>query len=119
MKYVISESQIKKILKTKFNLDLTDKIHMVTNKSELPEEFDFWINPRALNKYLNKYGPMFVFEIGRKSYLTQSHGRDGYMIFDNSDHQLSELEFMKILGIEMLGISIDDLINNYFKEELD
>ena len=60
---------------------------------------------------------MFVFEIGRKSYLTQSQGSDGWMIIDNGDHQLSELEFMKILGIEYLGLSMDNLLDEYFKEE--
>jgi hypothetical protein len=117
MKYLINESQLKNIIKSNFGVDLTGKIHMITNKWELPEEFDFFINPRMLNQYLNKYGPMFVFEIGIKSYLTQSHGSDGWMIIDNGDHQLSELEFMKILGIEYLGLSMDNLLDEYFKEE--
>ena len=117
MKYLIKESQLKNIIKSNFGVDLTNKIHMVTSKWELPEEFDFFISPRVLNQYLNKYGPMFVFEIGRKSYLTQSHGSDGWMIIDNGDHQLSELEFMKILGIEYLGLSMDNLLDEYFKEK--
>lgn len=117
MKYLINESQLKNIIKSNFGVDLTDKIHMVTSKWELPEEFDFFINPKVFNQYLNKYGPMFVFEIGRKSYLTQSQGSYGWMIFDNTDHQLSELEFMKILGIEYLGLSMDNLLDEYFKEK--
>jgi hypothetical protein len=117
MKYLIKESQLKNIIKSNFGVDLTDKIHMVTSKWELPEEFDFFVSPRVLNQYLNKYGPMFVFEIGRKSYLTQSQGSDGWMIIDNGDRQLSELEFMKILGIEYLGLSMDNLLDEYFKEK--
>jgi hypothetical protein len=117
MKYLINESQLKNIIKSNFGVDLTDKIHMVTSKWELPEEFDFFINPRVLNKYLNKYGPMFVFEIGKHSYLTQNQGSDGWMIIDNADRQLSELEFMKILGIEYLGLSMDNLLDEYFKEK--
>lgn len=117
MKYIITESQLKDIIKSNFGVDLTNKIHMVTSKWELPEEFDFFINPRVLNKYLNKYGPMFVFEIGKRSYLTQNQGSDGWMIIDTGDRQLSELEFMKILGIEYLGLSMDTLLDEYFKEE--
>jgi hypothetical protein len=116
MKVLITESKMKNIIKSNFGLDLTGKIHMVTNKWELPEEFDFFMNPRVLNKYLNKYGPMFVFEIGRKSYLTQNRDGSDWMIIDNGDRPLSELEFMKILGIEYLGLSMDDLINLYMEE---
>jgi len=117
MKYLINESQLKNIIKSNFGVDLTNKIHMVTNKWELPFEFEY-VSPRTLNNYLNKFGPMYVFEIGKKLYLGQNQGRkDGWTIVDTGDRIVSELEFMKMLGIEYLGLSMDNLLDEYFKEE--
>jgi len=117
MKYLINESQLKNIIKSNFGVDLTNKIHMVTNKWELPFEFEH-INPRTLNNYLNKFGPMYVFEIGEKLYLGQNQGRkDGWTIVDTGDRIVSEFKFMKMIGIEYLGLSMDNLLDEYFKEE--
>jgi len=117
MKYLINESQLKNIIKSNFGVDLTNKIHMVTNKWELPFEFEH-ISPRTLNNYLNKFGPMYVFEIGKKLYLGQNQGREnGWTIADTGDRIVTELEFMKMLGIEYLGLSMDNLLDEYFKEE--
>jgi hypothetical protein len=61
---------------------------------------------------------MYVFEIGKKLYLGQNQGRkDGWTIVDTGDRIVSELEFMKMLGIEYLGLSMDNLLDEYFKEE--
>jgi hypothetical protein len=117
MKYLINESQLKNIIKSNFGVDLTNKIHMVTNKWELPFEFEH-INQRTLNNYLNKFGPMYVFEIGKKLYLGQNQGRkDGWTIVDTGDRIVSEFKFMKMIGIEYLGLSMDNLLDEYFKEE--
>lgn len=118
MKLIITESQLKNIIKSNFGLDLTGKIRMVTNKWELPFEFDTVIGERMLNHHLNKFGPMFVFDTKKGLFLAQDRGKqyDGWNIADKFDFGLSELDFMKILGIEYLGLSIDDLINEYFDE---
>jgi hypothetical protein len=120
MKYIINESQLKNILKSKFGLDLTDKIQMVTNKWQLPFEFDGFMNDRLINKYLNQYGPMFVVQIGRFKYLGMNLGKNegGWRFFDQSDMPVSEFELMQFLKIEALGLSFDDLLNQYFKEDV-
>ena len=116
MKVIIKESKMKDIIKSNFGLDLTDKIRMVTNRWELPFEFDF-ITPRELNSYLNTFGPMYVLEIGKKLYLTQNQGSNfGWFVVDSNDRMISEYDFMKFLGIEYLGMSMDGLINLYFEE---
>ena len=58
-------SNISNFIKDKLGIDLSDRIHMVTNQYELPMEFDWIISSKALNQYLNRYGPMYVFE-GKK-----------------------------------------------------
>jgi hypothetical protein len=76
MKILIKESQLKSFIKNKLGVDLTDRINIVTNKWELPLEFDSIISPTILYKYLNNYGPMFFIETKNNLYLTQDRGRD-------------------------------------------
>jgi len=120
MKVLITESKMKDIIKSNFGLDLTGKIHMVTNKWELPEEFDKIIGERMLNHYLNRFGPMYWFDTKKGLFLAQDRGNqyDGWNIADHLDFGLSELDFMRILGIEYLGLSMDDLINLYMEEPI-
>lgn len=118
MKALITESQLKDIIKSHFGVDLTNKIHIVTNKWELPMEFDGIISPRQLNLRLNRYGPMYVIEIGKEKYLAQYVGKDGGWEFVNQvDVSISEFELMRILGIQSLGLTFDDLLNQYFDEK--
>jgi len=114
MKYLITENQIKRIIKKKFGIDLTDKISMVTNKWELPFEFEF-ISERSLNRSLNIYGPMFVIQTPKNMYLGQER-ENGWDIVDKGDRVVEDYQIMKELGIHGLGLSIDDLINAYIEE---
>jgi hypothetical protein len=118
MKVLITESKMKDIIKSNFGIDLTDKIHMVTNKWELPFEFDKFINDRILNNYLNKYGPMYVFDTPSEKFLAQDRGEinGGWYIVDTTDEWYSELEILQLLGLQYLGMSLGDLINLYMEE---
>lgn len=118
MKYIITENQIKNLIEKKFGLDLTDKIHMVTSKFDLPKEFRQIMPPSAINYHLNKYGPMFVINTPKGFFLAQDRGKDngGWLIADESDFSGSELDVMESLGIEYLGLSMDDLINTYITD---
>ena len=70
----LTEANLKNLLINKLGVDLTGKIHMVTNSYELPFEFnERIITPQTLRLYLNKYGPMYVIEIGSQIYLYQYH----------------------------------------------
>ena len=69
MKKMLIESNISNFIKDKLGIDLSDRIHMVTNQYELPMEFDWIISSKALNIYLNQYGPMYVFEGKKNSFV--------------------------------------------------
>lgn len=121
MKYLITENRVKELIKKYFNLDLTGKIHMVTNKWELPFEFDNFMSEAQLNRSLNKYGPMYIIQTDNriigKSNLFLCQNRDkGWEVVDSDDNVYSEFELMKELRIHPLALSIDDLINAYFKD---
>lgn len=115
MKILIKESQLKSFIKNKLGVDLTNRINIVTNKWELPMEFDDFINPTRLNRYLNNYGPMFFIETKNNLYLTQDRGTDnGWFTIDKYGGITDDFEVMKILGIGKLGLSMNDLISMYF-----
>lgn len=118
MKYLITENQIKRIIEKKLYLDLTNKIRMVTNKWELPFEFERFISDRILNSYLNKFGPMFVIETPKDIYLAQDRGvgKKEWFLVNSNDSIVNELKVTKELGVHVLGLSIDDLINAYIEE---
>jgi len=114
MKYLITENQIKRIIKKKFGVDLTDKMIMVRNKWELPFEFKY-IPERWLNKYLNFYGPMYVIETPENMYLGQER-ENGYYVVDKEDRVVQDYQIMEELGIHGLGLSLGDLIDAYIND---
>jgi hypothetical protein len=115
MKKMLIESNISNFIKDKLGIDLSDRIHMVTNQYELPMEFDWIISSKALNIYLNQYGPMYVFEGKKNTYLGQPR-KNKWFVVDKRDSEVSELDVMKDLGIEMLGLSLNDLVSQYINE---
>ena len=118
MKIIIKESQLKDFIRKQFNVDLSNKIEIVTNKWELPMEFDRIITSDALNRYLNHHGPMFVITTRKNMYLIQNRGKDGWMIVNQNDNKVSDFDIMKELGIESLGLKVGDLIDEYFQESI-
>jgi hypothetical protein len=119
MKYVITESKLNKFLKSLLGTDLSNVISIVTNTGDLPMEFVRIITPKTLNNFLNHYGPMFVIRTRKNMYLTQDRGKDGRIIVNQNDYQVTETDVMKDLKIEQLGLSINDLINAWDKQSLD
>lgn len=112
---MLIESNISNFIKDKLGVDLSDRILMVTNQYELPMEFDWIISSKVLNQYLNRYGPMYVFEGKKNTYLGQPR-KNKWFVVDKRDSEVSELDVMKDLGIEMLGLSLNDLVSEYINE---
>ena len=107
---IITESKLKSFLKNKIGLDLTGKVTLVTNKLELPWEFDRSITKSALNSYLNRFGPMYTIEIENNKYLFQDQG-DRSVIIDSNDWIYNESEIMDKLGLPPLGIKLMEVLN--------
>ncbi len=117
MKYIITESSIKKFIKDKFNVDLTGKIELVQTKYDVPTRFDDYITSWQLNLWLNNYGPMYLITIGNFKWLYQRQHKEYYFFMDFLGNEISEKEFMVIVGLRQLGLSMDQLIRIYFTEE--
>ena len=115
MKKSLIESNISNFIKDKLGIDLSNRIIMVTNQYELPMVFDRIISSKVLNQYLNRYGPMYVFKGKKNTYLGQ-HRKNEWFVVDERDSQVSEFDVMKDLGIEILGLSLNDLVSEYINE---
>lgn len=126
MKIIITESQYhiikedlnknKKFLINIMGVDLTDKIQMVTSMYDVPREFEEGISLDLIRRMLNKWGPMYLFNLNGKDYLYQD--RSGYDWFIDSDgFEFVDNEIMEQLGIGVLGLKFSDIIYTFFKED--
>jgi hypothetical protein len=115
MKYIISESQVKNMIKKYFNKDLSNDIEMITDYWDLPIEFRRLMSKNAGNHYLNAFGPMFLIRADGNNYLAQDRV-EKWFIADSSDIEISERKLMNLLGISPLGLSIQELIDAYIDE---
>ena len=116
MKIVITESKLKNYIKDKLGVDLTGKIELVQSNYDIPMSFDGYLMPWVANMYMNEYGPMFLIKIGNFHWIYQTQGKS-YFFMDEMGNHINQSEFMGIIGIEKLGLSMNQLINLYFTEE--
>ena len=115
MKYIIKESQVKNLIKKYFKKDLSNNIEMITDYWDLPIEFRRLINKTVANHYLNAFGPMFLFNVNGEKYLAQDR-IEKWVITDYGDTPISEDKLMNLLGIDTLGLSMQELIDAYIDE---
>lgn len=116
----LTEANLKNLLVNKLGIDLTGKIHMVTNSYELPFEFnERIITPQTLRLYLNKYGPMYVIEIGSQMFLYQHQqllNEVRKLIVDTNDKSYSEDQILDKLGIPPMGLTLNDIVDTFVEE---
>jgi hypothetical protein len=119
MKYILLESNLKKIIKDKFNLDLTNKIKKITSTKQLPYPFSE-IPPSIIKRYM-KLGPMYLIKVGDDYYLCLKYNNENrWMIVDENDRELEESRFMDKLGVVgFMGLGMDDIIDLYYKKNED
>lgn len=116
MKIVITESKLKNYIKDKLGVDLTGKIELVQSNYDIPMSFDGYLMPWVTNMYMNEYGPMFLIKIGNYHWLYQTQGKS-YFLMDEMGNHIDQSEFMKMIGISKVGLSMQQLIDLYFIEE--
>ena len=116
MKFLITESKIKQFIKKKFGVDLTDRIKIIQSYYDLPKHFQRMISKDILNMHLNNHGPMYVFYGDTDSFLYQN--QNGIeLIGDSTDHTVSYSDLMEDLGIEDMGLTIQQVIDIYVNED--
>jgi hypothetical protein len=126
MKLIITESKLKQFITKMIGYDLSERIEMITSWVELSASGRqvFNDNRETFRFYLNHYGPFFKFEVGSGNkypdeYYVQYQGKEnGWFISGQGwPVKMDEYEFLKLLGIESLGIGLNTIIEQYFVEE--
>jgi hypothetical protein len=126
MKILIKESQYvhilenleknKKFLTNVMGMDFTGKIKQVTSTYDVPMEFDYVISSDSIRRYLNNFGPMYLFELDGKKYLYLDVG-DHEKFIDEDGNIYIDNEIPEMLGIDIMGLRFSDIIDMYFNEE--
>ena len=106
----------KRFLKKKLGIDFTGKISIVTSTYDVPMEFDRNIPSAMVNRYLNKFGPMYLFELDGKKYLYLDVGVHEKFI-DEDGNIYIENEIPEKLGIDEMGLRFSNILDLYFSEE--
>ena len=120
VKRVISENNSmteknKRFLKKKLGIDFTNGIQQVTSTYDVPMEFDNGIGPDSIRRYLNNFGPMYLFELDGIKYLYQDRGFEFFI--DENGFDYVDGEIPEMLGIGEMGLRFSDIIDLYFNEE--
>jgi len=124
MKIIITESQYglikenknKKFLTNLMGMDFTDKIQQITSSYDVPMVFDDVIGPDGIRRYLNFWGPMYLFELDGMQYLYQDRGEYEFFM-DEHGYDYVDGEIPEQLGIDIIGLNFSDIVDLYFNEE--
>jgi len=119
-----SNKKNKIFLKDKFGIDLDGKIRMIQSYEELPLVFASHFYPEDFNSMLNAGGPFYVmniikgYKIGNKYvnklYLYRPRVDGSSYLVDQDGYNKAESTFLENLGVDVIGLTIKDLINIYF-----
>jgi hypothetical protein len=106
----------KKFLKDSFGIDFSDRIQQITSTYDVPMSFDDSIGSDMIKRYLNFWGPIYLFELDGVKYLYQDRG-DFEWFVDEEGYDYVDNEIPEKLGIGILGLKFSDIIDMYFEEE--
>jgi len=106
----------KKFLKDSFGIDFSDRIQQITSTYDVPMSFDDSIGSGMIKRYLNFWGPMYLFELDGVKYLYQDRGEFEWFV-DEEGYDYVDNEIPEKLGIGILGLKFSDIIDMYFEEE--
>lgn len=115
MKVLITESKIKTLIQDKFGLDFTGDVLELNSEDEIIERFNGCFPSIYLKRLLSKYGPMYLIKVDEPFIiLYQNHGNNNTnFIMDEVCQYYTEDEFMKLIGLESLGLNMDQFISIY------
>jgi len=121
MKIIISENKFKSMVTKLIGYDLSNRIEMITSWENLTgseKNNVFGGDKKFVNMYLNKYGPMYIFSNFKgHNYLVQNQEGQTWFIVDTSTgYEIDYYDFLSILKIDMLGISLRKIIDEFAEE---
>ena len=120
MKIIITKNRLKELVEKILGYDLTENIEIITSWYELDSRGQrlFTDGKEEFNWLLNHYGPMFLFKVNGNEYYVQPQGKEyGTLVLSVAhNRKIDENDFLKILGLDILGISLNKLIDEFVEE---
>jgi len=115
---LLSEStdKNKKLLNGIIGFDFSNRITQITSSYDVPMVFDECFGSESLRRWLNFWGPMYLFELDGIKYVYQDRG-DYEFFMDEGCREYVDNEIPEEIGISILGLRFSDIINMYFEEE--
>jgi len=117
MKLLITESKLKSVIKDKFDIDLTGRVELDPSLYKILNDFDFYFTYDGLQRRLNmeNYGPMYLIELddNRKVLYQMNYSSNNPLILDNKGDGYTESDFMDLLGILPLGLTLEQFLDLY------
>jgi hypothetical protein len=117
MKYIITESKLKSVIKDKFGLDLTGRVELDPSLYKILNDFDLFFSYEGLRRRLNmeNYGPMYLIELddNRKVLYQMNYSSNHPLIIDNKGDVYDKSDFMDFLGIRPLGLTLEQFLDLY------
>lgn len=106
----------KKLINDIVGFDLSGRIKQITSTYDVPMSFDECLYGESINRYLNFWGPIYLFELDGVKYLYQDRGNFEWFM-DEYCNDYVDNEILEKLGVAILGLEFSDIINMYFEEE--
>jgi len=116
MKYIIKESQIKKLIKKYFDKDFSLDIKKIEFFNDLPDTFQELIGSSTFYRHIDRFGPMYLISTSDYGDFLAQDRIEKWTITNYDDIPISEDKLMSILGIAPLGLSMQELIDAYIDE---
>ena len=117
MKYLITESKLKTFIKNKFNIDLTGRVELEPSLYSVLIDFDNYFTYEGLERRrrMENYGPMYLIELNDKLKILyqMNYSSNNPLIIDNKGDMYEESEFMSLLGVSALGITLEQFLDLY------
>lgn len=128
MKLIITESKLTNLINSTIGYDLSDNIEMITSYYDrdvlVRRMFNF--DKDRFNTLLNNWGPMYHIKTPEcGDWLAQQRKnrewfifKNGHMIIDGEyTYRIDEHELLSCMGLGMLGIPLQTIIDNFVIEE--
>jgi hypothetical protein len=124
MRIIISEIKLMNMVNNTLGYDLSDTIEMITNYWEANVLIRRMFESKGeFNTLLNHWGPMFWIKTpGNGKWLAQQREGREWFIYEGGYkpeyvERIDEHRLLSYMGIDMFGIPLSTIIDNFVKEE--
>jgi len=117
----LNEGDIKNFIQKKLGIDLSGRIKIVTNANDVPSEFmNRYLSHPQYNRAMNSHGPFYHIIGNDLNFLVQPRSDENgetWIGRTNDGEPANDSLVLKNLGLNMLGLSLSNIIDLYFNED--